>query len=100
MRLTPAQVSTIRANVLQLAGPAARVWLFGSRVDDAARGGDVDLLLELDEPVPEPALLAAQLSARVSRAMQGRKVDTVVKAPNLMTLPIHQIAVAQGVLLQ
>ena len=32
-------------------GPHARIWLFGSRVDDSRRGGDVDLYVE-PESVP------------------------------------------------
>jgi predicted nucleotidyltransferase len=80
-----------------LAGGDARVWLFGSRVDDESRGGDVDLLLELDAPVEEPAQLAARLAAKVSRAMNGRKVDVLIKAPNLRLLPIHTVALTEGV---
>jgi uncharacterized protein len=99
MRLLPDQVSAIRTSTAQLAGPNARVWLFGSRVNDHERGGDVDLLLEVDTPVAEPALLSAQLAARVSKSMQGRKVDVLIKAPNLMRLPIHGVALEQGILL-
>lgn len=97
MRLTPEQIEAIRSGAAQVAGTAARVWLFGSRVRDDERGGDVDLLLEVDEPVAEPAQLAARLAARVSRAMHGRKVDVLVQAPNLMRLPIHAIAHAEGI---
>ena len=97
MRLTTQQIEAIRADVAQVAGQGARVWLFGSRVHDHERGGDVDLLLDLDTPVAEPAQLAARLSARVSRTMQGRKVDIVVKAPNLVNLPIHTVALQQGI---
>lgn len=96
MRLTSQQTVDIRTLVAQLAGSTARVWLFGSRVCDDARGGDVDLLLEVDSAVAEPALLAARLAAKVSRSMQGRKVDVLIKAPNLLHLPIHTIAMAQG----
>lgn len=99
MRLTPEHIQAIRVGVVQLAGPTARVWLFGSRVYDHLRGGDVDLLLELDEPIDDPARLAARVSGRVSRAIYGRKVDVVVKAPNLGHLPIHSIALKEGVLL-
>ena len=45
MRLSSTQISAIRTSATQLAGLSARIWLFGSRVRDDARGGDVDLLL-------------------------------------------------------
>lgn len=97
MRITPQQITDIRLSAAQCAGASARVWLFGSRVHDDRRGGDVDLLLELDEPVEQPARLAAQLAVRVSRSMYGRKVDVLIKAPNLQLLPIHAVALAEGV---
>lgn len=97
MRLTPDQIVAIRESVNQLAGDAARVWLFGSRVRDDARGGDVDLLVEMDVPVTEPAQLSARLASLVSRSMYGRKVDVLIKAPNLRLLPIHSIAQAEGI---
>ena len=81
----------------ELAGASARVWLFGSRARATERGGDVDLLLELDEAVAEPAQLAARLAARVLRTMHGRKVDVLIKAPNLLHLPIHSIALSEGI---
>ncbi len=99
MRLTEQQIQAIRAIAVQLAGSQARVWLFGSRLDDTARGGDCDLMLELIEPVDNPALLAAEFSAKVSRLMHGRKVDVLLSAPNLMHLPIHDIAFKEGRLL-
>lgn len=99
MRLTPQQSAAIRRVVRDTAGPDARVRLFGSRLDDGARGGDVDLLVELDEPVDGPALLSARLATRVSREMHGRRVDVVPLAPNLQRQPIHDIALREGVLL-
>ena len=99
MRLSSEQISTIRKLTSQIAGASARVWLFGSRVRDDLRGGDVDLLIALDSQVLEPAQLSARLAARVSRFMSGRRVDVLVRAPNLMHLPIHDVALAEGVLL-
>ncbi len=97
MRLAPDQIQTIRTCVASLAGDSARVWLFGSRVRDDERGGDVDLLLEIDTAVEEPAQLSARLAVHVSRCMDGRKVDVLIKAPNLLHLPIHTMALAEGV---
>lgn len=99
MRLTDNQVQIIRQLAYQVAGNQLRVRVFGSRLDDAAQGGDVDLLLELENPVDNPALMAARLSALVSRAMYGRKVDVLLSAPNLMRLPIHDVAFKEGRLL-
>ncbi len=99
MRLTDEQTQAIRRLTRELVGEHGSVRVFGSRLDDAARGGDIDLLMELTDIVDNPALIAAQVSARVSRAMHGRKVDVLLSAPNLMRLPIHDIAFREGELL-
>ena len=46
MRLTPDQARVILNCVRQQFGADAQVKLFGSRLDDLSRGGDVDLLVE------------------------------------------------------
>ena len=53
-------------------------------------------MLELSEPVDNPALIAAQMAAKTSRIMHGRKVDVLLSAPNLMRLPIHDVAFKEG----
>lgn len=47
MRLEPHQISVIREEVGRL-DPAASIYLYGSRADDAAKGGDIDLLVVSD----------------------------------------------------
>lgn len=96
MRLTDDQTQAIKQLAHQIAGEHAHVRVFGSRLDDSARGGDLDLMLELPEPADNPALMAARFSAKVSRLMLGRKVDVLIAAPNLMRLPIHDIAFKEG----
>jgi predicted nucleotidyltransferase len=99
MRLTNSQVQTIKQVVVMLAGEDAKVTLFGSRVDDNKKGGDIDLLITLNHVVEHPAVLSSKISARLIRLFQGRKVDVLLSAPNLQSLPIHQIAQSKGVLL-
>lgn len=99
MRLTDYQIQAIRRLAREVAGDQARVRVFGSRLDDTAQGGDLDLMLELPEPVDNPALMAARMAAKVSRTMSGRKVDVLLSAPNLMRMPIHDIAFKDGQLL-
>lgn len=99
MRLTPAQIDTIKSTAQAVLGDGVQVTLFGSRVDDAAKGGDVDLMVEVDQVLLKPALVSARIASRVSRAMHGRKVDVLLKAPNLLEQPIHRIATQQGIAL-
>lgn len=100
MRLNNDQIQRIRQLAEQVAGRSlASVRVFGSRLDDQATGGDLDLMLELSEPAENPALIAAQMAARTSRIMHGRKVDVLLSAPNLMRLPIHDAAFEEGKLL-
>jgi hypothetical protein len=99
MRLTDYQIQAIRQLAREVAGDQVRVRVFGSRLDDTAHGGDLDLMLELPEPVEDPALMAARMAAKVSRSMSGRRVDVLLSAPNLMRLPIHDIAFKEGQLL-
>lgn len=97
MRLTKAQIEQIKILAAEQFGPEAELHLFGSRVDDAGRGGDVDLLVQSPVAVDRPALASARLAARVSRLLHGRKVDIVLQAPNLARAPIHDAARLQGV---
>ncbi|MEF8794356.1 MAG: nucleotidyltransferase domain-containing protein [Thiohalorhabdus sp.] len=83
MRLSEEQANAIREVVSEEAGADARIRLFGSRVHDERRGGDVDLLVILDSDVSNAAWLAARLEARISRALEGRSVDVVLEAPSL-----------------
>lgn len=50
MRLTDAEQDAIRTAVAEVYGPGAVVRLFGSRVHDHLRGGDIDLHVEADAP--------------------------------------------------
>lgn len=99
MRITSIQHQAIRKIVAEIAGEDADIILFGSRVDDNKRGGDLDLLIELRSVIDNPAWLAAQLSAKISRIMAGRRVDILLSAPNLMILPIHKQSKLTGVYL-
>lgn len=99
MRLTEQQIKIIRHVVENLAGNNARVTLFGSRVDDTKKGGDIDLLISLPEVVQHPAELSAKISSQLIRNLEGRKVDVLLSAPNLKDLPIHAVAQQTGIVL-
>ncbi len=93
MRLTPAQRQHILHATHQNFGADANVWLFGSRVDDARRGGDVDLYVE---PRQASTLLSALRCKIALEESLDMHVDLVVKEPG-KDKPIYQIARKQGI---
>ena len=93
MRLTPDQTQAIRQRIHNHMGERARIWLFGSRVDDSRRGGDVDLYVE-PETAPD---LTARLRCRSELAdALDLNVDLIVQQPG-RDLPIYRIAKQSGV---
>ncbi|MBC8321345.1 MAG: nucleotidyltransferase domain-containing protein [Bacteroidetes bacterium] len=46
MRLSQNQIQTINQTAKEHFGNSARVFLFGSRVDNLKKGGDIDLLIK------------------------------------------------------
>lgn len=97
MRLSEHQKETILNIVNTVLGADAVVTLFGSRVDDAAKGGDIDLLVETPRTIPNPADINAQIAAKLWIALHEQKVDILLSAPNLKHYPIHDIAKKNGV---
>lgn len=80
MRLSKEEVQALREALAGL--PFERVFLFGSRTDDARRGGDIDVLLY--SRAPSSFLLAHEASSRFSRALDA-KLDVLVVDPDSPT---------------
>lgn len=99
MRLTPAQRDAIKQRFSAELGPGCEVSLFGSRLDDAARGGDVDLLVKCARPQERRVWLAARLAATAERLLDGRKVDVLLIDPETLLQPIHHVALRDAVAL-
>jgi len=93
MRLTTEQTQSILEAVTRQAGRSSIVYLFGSRLDDHARGGDVDLLIETDRPLTliERAKIKLELEAGL-----GLPVDIVTQGRNKAPTPFQRIARAQA----
>lgn len=98
MRLTPHQVSAIKAAALEAFGPSAVVRLFGSRADDARMGGDIDLHVEAD---PAVADLDHEVRFRASiwKALDEEQVDVVVAARGAPPRWIDRAACREGIVL-
>lgn len=93
MRLTPSEHTTI-TSILRSVDPQGDVLLFGSRVDDRRKGGDIDLLWFTSRPLDLRTQLSAQWQLEVAC---DTHVDLLVKSPDEPEQPIHRIALERGV---
>ena len=99
MRLAPEHAAAIREVVRETLGPDVRVRLFGSRVDDAARGGDIDLLVEVGYALENRAATASRLAALCQMRLGDQRIDVVLVDPSTVPQPIHARAREEGILL-
>ena len=95
MRLSTRELQALRAIIGEL-DPAGCLYLYGSRADDARRGGDIDVYLQASHPIDLKTRLGVQY--RLELACDTR-VDLLIQNPGQPVQPIHQIAIEQGVLL-
>ena len=100
MRLGSEQARAMVAATHELAGPDASVRLFGSRLHDTLKGGDIDLLVECAHPVERPVWLAAQITARLQRLLGDRRIDVLLIDPTTPLEPVHRVAQSEGWVLQ
>lgn len=94
MRLLETERQAIKS-VLHNADPKGKVFLFGSRVDDNRKGGDIDIFFEstITLELRKRLILQYELSSECDN-----KIDLLVKAPNDDERPIYSIA-RKGVIL-
>ena len=73
----------------------AQVFLFGSRVDDAKKGGDIDLLIRSGSIGPDER---RRIRRSICDAIGEQKIDILLAAD--LANPLVRIAERSGVLLQ
>lgn len=77
MRLSDEEISAIKRAVEEHFGPDARVYLFGSRTDDRARGGDIDLYVESELEGEELVKAKLRAMSQIQLRIGERKIDIV-----------------------
>ena len=99
MRLSEHDRQAILRVTAELAGAQAKVFLFGSRLHDELRGGDIDLLIELPQVVAQRMALGDRIGARLQRAIGLRRIDVLVADPSTPEHPVLQAARRDGITL-
>lgn len=89
----------IRQAVAEAFGKNTKIWLFGSRIDDSKRGGNIDLLIRPDPEAENDLLLRKiRLLSQLERTLGERKIDIVIER-HTDSRPIVQVAHQTGILL-
>uniref|UniRef100_A0A7C3ECQ3 Nucleotidyltransferase domain-containing protein n=1 Tax=Gracilinema caldarium TaxID=215591 RepID=A0A7C3ECQ3_9SPIR len=91
MRITEEERAVL-LHAIQKADPDAKLWLFGSRVDDTKRGGDIDV-----------AVLSTRIGRQEQRtirraiedALGEQRIDLVVSADGQD--PFFRLAIEKGI---
>ncbi len=75
MRLTDKEISAIRTNILRF-DPDAKIYLFGSRLNDFAKGGDIDILV-ISKTID--FIEKVRIRTGIFKEIEEQKLDIVVK---------------------
>jgi predicted nucleotidyltransferase len=91
MRITGAEKEALISSVHRV-DRDAKVWLFGSRLDDSKKGGDIDIaILSSRIRIPERMHIRRDIIDRIGE----RKIDIVVSADG--TDPFFRMAIETGI---
>lgn len=97
MRLSYQSRQIIRDTVTEVFGPDAEVAVFGSRADDSARGGDVDLLVQSGKTIDQRERKALRLVAKLQIRLGDQPIDVLVLDPDSHHKPLHEEAIRTGI---
>ena len=94
MRLSTSDLNIIKSSYknCKIKG---NIWLFGSRVDNNKKGGDIDLFIEAIEEFK--FIDQIKFLTKLERMGIQRKVDLIVQNPNSAQQEIYGIAKQEGV---
>ncbi len=103
MRITPFERQAITQTAEEIFGPSTHVYLFGSRVDDSKRGGDIDLYIVCSDisDISDMSDMSKVFEkkiwflAKLKRAIGDQKIDVVFHQD--ATRPIEQEAIIWGI---
>ncbi|MBL0319459.1 MAG: nucleotidyltransferase domain-containing protein [Alphaproteobacteria bacterium] len=99
MRLTEKEIKAICEAFREHFAPGDKLYLFGSRVDDSKRGGDIDLFIQTHETdyditFQNKIRFTVDLKIRIG----DQKIDVVIQSPG-RNLPIYDEALKTGIVL-
>jgi len=93
MRITEQEKNVI-IDTVKSSDPNAKVWLFGSYVDDSKKGGDIGIMI-LSEKIDKDVMQKIQLRRFICDRIGGQKIDIVTT--NSGKEDIFRLTVEEGI---
>jgi predicted nucleotidyltransferase len=97
MRLSEYEQKTIRDLARETFGRDSRVFIFGSRVDDTRRGGDIDILIQTNLSGRTARARKIHYVVALKKKIGDREIDVVIKGNDSRHKPIFDVALEEGV---
>ena len=91
MRIKKAEIKILKESVRE-SDPDAEIYLFGSRTNDQARGGDIDILVLSQRLTFKDQI---KIKARIFKSLEEQAIYLVIARD--MTDPFVRVALNEGV---
>lgn len=102
MRITQTQKHIICETAEKYFGPDVHIWLFGSRANDKAKGGDIDLYIEPSiQNTADLVMAKLQFLRDLHKKMGEQKIDVILRRlDSALDLSVYRIAKQTGIMLR
>ncbi len=99
MRLSKLQHDIIVQETEKLFGTHVTIRLFGSRINDELKGGDIDLFLEFPNNDPNLWQKILRLNTAIQKSLGEQKIDIISHQLGEHLYDIHKEALKNGIIL-
>ena len=82
MRISKSTIYSIKQYSRESFGNDAEVYLFGSRLNDKSKGGDIDLLIKTNVPKNEHLEKKLNFLTKLHMTLGLQKIDVIVESMN------------------
>ncbi len=97
MRLNDTQIKKIVNLAKEYFGEEIKLYLFGSRVNNCLKGGDIDLMLETNEYIDMK--IKIEFLSKIFKYITERKIDLIIFDRTSKKSDIYEIAKKDGIAL-
>ena len=96
MRLSEEQKAIVKQVGQEVFGNNVQLALFGSRLNDHVKGGDIDILVKSDKPMTGKMIKMLTMTARLQ---MRQPIDILIYDPETPLSPVYEQALTNGELI-